>query len=109
MGWARMGVPLEKFEVTKVDKPEIGEEYPSQVKGEIVIDTKPYAEHIRGEWDQLKEHDVLFLVTIKSPVPMGVDRDRYDPLSGEEKKEIDAEVADEFSFPMRYGIVYVRG
>lgn len=41
---------------------------PALVKAEIVVDLAQFPPHLRAEWDGLREHDVLFLLTIADPV-----------------------------------------
>ena len=41
---------------------------PALVKAEIVVDLAQFPQHLRAEWDGLREHDVLFLLTIADPV-----------------------------------------
>uniref|UniRef100_A0A7S3R311 Intron-binding protein aquarius n=1 Tax=Dunaliella tertiolecta TaxID=3047 RepID=A0A7S3R311_DUNTE len=94
-GWARMALPLNVFKITEVRKPAVGEFKPAAVTADIVIDTRNLRGNIRAEWDELKLHDVLFLLTIRPP-------------SG-------AEVAEMFeggrkpNAAEKYGLVYVRG
>ena len=64
-GWARMALPLKSFTLTEVSKPRLGETKPAAVKAEIEIDLRQYGGVIREEWEQIREHDVLFLVTIE--------------------------------------------
>ncbi|KAG2449906.1 hypothetical protein HYH02_000012 [Chlamydomonas schloesseri] len=66
-GWARMALPLTSFKVTEVRKPNVGEAKPAGVTANVVIDTRPLRGDVRKEWDELKQHDVLFLLTIRPP------------------------------------------
>lgn len=76
-GWARMAVPLAGFAVKEVAPPRIGEAVPAKVSAEITIDVAKYAGYIRAEWDALREHDVVFLITVRSRVPLGRHPDEY--------------------------------
>eukprot|EP00798_Chlamydomonas_sp_ICE-L_P018650 gene18650-25166_t len=94
-GWARMSLPVGSCKITEVRKPSVdenkpaavtadividttparrdvrkpsvGENKPAAVTADIVIDTTPARRDVRGEWDELKQHDVLFLLTIRPP------------------------------------------
>ncbi|XP_078432564.1 P-loop containing nucleoside triphosphate hydrolases superfamily protein [Wolffia australiana] len=91
-GWSRMAVPIKEFKVTEVKQPNIGEVKPSSVTANITYSISSYRSHIRSEWDALKEHDVLFLLSI---------RPSFEPLTAEE--------AAKSSVPERLGLQYVRG
>ncbi|KAL5192903.1 RNA helicase aquarius [Glycine soja] len=91
-GWSRMGVPIKEFKITEVKQPNIGEVKPSSVTAEVTYSVSSYRAHIRSEWDALKEHDVLFLLSI---------RPSFEPLSTEEE--------DKASVPQKLGLQFVRG
>ncbi|KAG6500421.1 hypothetical protein ZIOFF_040266 [Zingiber officinale] len=91
-GWSRMAVPIKQFKITEVKQPNIGEVKPASVTAEVTYSIASYRAHIRSEWDSLKEHDVLFLLSI---------RPSFEPLSPEE--------AAKSSVPQRLGLQYVRG
>lgn len=91
-GWSRMAVPIKEFKVTEVKQPNIGEVKPSAVTAEVTYSVSRYTSQIRSEWNGLKEHDVLFLLSV---------RPFLEPLSGEE--------ASNLSVPERFGLQYVRG
>ncbi|GLT61707.1 hypothetical protein SLA2020_343940 [Shorea laevis] len=91
-GWSRMAVPIRQFKITEVKQPNIGEVKPASVTAEITYSISSYKAQIRSEWNALKEHDVLFLLSI---------RPSFEPLSAEE--------AAKASVPQRLGLQYVRG
>ncbi|XP_058724177.1 uncharacterized protein LOC131595734 isoform X2 [Vicia villosa] len=91
-GWSRMGVPIKQFRIAEVKQPNIGEVKPSSVTAQVTYSISSYRSHIRSEWDALKEHDVLFLLTI---------RPSFEPLSAEEENKA--------SVPQKLGLQYVRG
>ncbi|KAF5733623.1 intron-binding protein aquarius [Tripterygium wilfordii] len=91
-GWSRMAVPIREFKITEVKQPNIGEVKPSSVTAEVTFSISSYRTHIRSEWNALKEHDVLFLLSI---------RPSFEPLSAEE--------AAKAGVPQRLGLQYVRG
>ncbi|PKU78317.1 Regulator of nonsense transcripts 1 like [Dendrobium catenatum] len=91
-GWSRMAVPVREFKITEVKQPNIGEVKPSSVTAEVSFSISSYRAHIRSEWDSIKEHDVLFLLSI---------RPSFEPLSQEE--------AAKCTVLERLGLQYVRG
>ncbi|CAG8640369.1 3664_t:CDS:10, partial [Ambispora leptoticha] len=90
-GWARMAVEIDRFSVVEVGKPNLGEEHPSLVKADITFNIGRYTESIRNEWDSLKQHDVLFLLTIQAHDETG---EKY---------------RDDMPFRQHFGLKYVRG
>ncbi|XP_041993479.1 RNA helicase aquarius-like [Salvia splendens] len=91
-GWSRMGVPIKEFRIRDVKQPKIGEVKPSAVTAEVTFSVSSYKAQIRSEWNSLKEHDVLFLLSI---------RHSFEPLSAEE--------AEKATVPQKLGLQYVRG
>lgn len=66
-GWARMALPTASFAVTEVAKPKVGEVKPARVLADIVVDLSRLHGEARFEWDQLRQHDVLFLLCMTPP------------------------------------------
>ncbi|XP_012830701.1 PREDICTED: intron-binding protein aquarius-like [Erythranthe guttata] len=91
-GWSRMAVPIKEFRITEVKQPNIGEVKPSVVTAKVTFSISSYKAQIRSEWNALKEHDVLFLLSI---------RPSFEPLSSEE--------ASNATVPQKLGLQYVRG
>lgn len=91
-GWSRMAVPIKEFKISEVKQPNIGEVKPSSVTAEVTFSISSYRAQIRSEWNALKEHDVLFLLSI---------RPSFEPLSADE--------AANATVPQRLGLQYVRG
>ncbi len=73
-GWARMALPMVDFAVIEVQKPNVGDSRPATVTADIVINTAGLRGDVRSEWDEVKQHDVLFLMTIDPPEPADVAR-----------------------------------
>ncbi|KAI9364882.1 intron-binding protein aquarius [Zopfochytrium polystomum] len=92
-GWARMGVPLEKFDIVDIGPVQFGGEAPTFVKADLSFYVGKYTDVIRREWDSLRKHDVLFLVTIQM----------HPDLRGDE------DITTGPGFCRKYGIKYVRG
>lgn len=89
-GWPPAAPPERVFCGAGGRDAQVGETKPAQVLADIVIDTGGLFGEARFEWDQLKQHDVLFLLSMVPP---------EDVLEGDE-----ARPAEE-----RAGLKYVRG
>ncbi|XP_053682709.1 RNA helicase aquarius isoform X2 [Sabethes cyaneus] len=89
-GWARMALPIQSFAVVEVSKPHIGEKKPSRVRADVSV-TLNIRKEIQEEWENLRKHDVCFLITVKPTQPIGT---KYD------YKE---------HFIPQVGLVHVRG
>ena len=63
-GWSRMAHPLTKFAIAEVRNPKVGENHPSTVLADITIDVRGMRQEVKQEWDQLKQHDVLFVLAL---------------------------------------------
>ena len=104
-GWARMAVGIRSFTVTEVAKPALGQTKPAEVKAEVEIDLRQYSGAIRAEWEQVHEHDVLFLVTIQSPTPLNPvlrDVEQEDQTQRKNKKKTRRDYeAEEAEFPKK--------
>lgn len=70
-GWARMAHPIEHFAVVEVAKPNIGETRPSRVRADVTVNLSVKYD-VKAEWENLRKHDVCFLVTVKPPNPIGI-------------------------------------
>ncbi|KAJ3096445.1 hypothetical protein HDU96_000766 [Phlyctochytrium bullatum] len=91
-GWARMAVPIDLFEVYDVGDVHVLTNKPRHVRAKINYNIGNYTDAIRREWDNLRRHDVLFLVTI-SVSPEGNRNSRSGPQDSKKK----------------YGITAIRG
>ncbi|XP_022909695.2 RNA helicase aquarius isoform X1 [Onthophagus taurus] len=69
-GWARMAQPILNFAVVEVAKPNIGEKRPSRVRADVTVNLAVRPE-IKAEWENLRKHDVCFLISVKPPNPIG--------------------------------------
>lgn len=65
-----MAQPITQFAVVEVAKPNIGEKRPSRVRADVTINLSVRKE-IKSEWENLRKHDVCFLITVKPPNPIG--------------------------------------
>ncbi|KAJ3027064.1 hypothetical protein HDV00_011403, partial [Rhizophlyctis rosea] len=94
-GWARMAVPINNLNIIEVAPPRLGDSHPRQVRADISYSIGKYTDSIRREWDALRPHDVLFLLTIEiNPNQPVVDT----------KPE-----SEGLAFRRQYGLKYVRG
>ncbi|KAJ3081626.1 hypothetical protein HDU99_005183, partial [Rhizoclosmatium hyalinum] len=102
-GWARMAVPIERFEVTEVGTPAVGETKPSFVLGEVSFVVGKYSDSIRREWESLKRHDVLFLITIEMDPEL--------PSWSKNAKDTGKDKTKQKQLPFRkqFGIKHIRG
>lgn len=65
-----MAQPITQFAVVEVAKPNVGENRPSRVRADVTINLSVRKE-IKSEWENLRKHDVCFLITVKPPNPIG--------------------------------------
>ncbi|XP_069675214.1 RNA helicase aquarius [Periplaneta americana] len=89
-GWARMAQPIINFAVVEVAKPNIGEKRPSRVRADVTVNLSVRNE-IKAEWENLRKHDVCFLITVKPTSPIGTKYNHREP------------------FVPQVGLSYVRG
>ena len=70
-GWARMAtqIPNNSITVVEVQKPNVGDSKPAAVTIEVAIDLKSARNDVREEWDQLRMHDVVFLLDCEGASP----------------------------------------
>lgn len=69
-GWARMALPIQEFAVIEVGKPLLGERKPSRVRADVSVSLNVRKE-IQEEWENLRRHDVCFLITVHPSTPIG--------------------------------------
>ncbi|XP_018426684.1 PREDICTED: intron-binding protein aquarius [Nanorana parkeri] len=79
-GWARMAQPIAAFSVVEVAKPNIGENWPTQVRADVTINLN-VRDQIKDEWEGLRKHDVCFLVTLRPMLPYGTKIDRRQSIA----------------------------
>eukprot|EP00879_Flechtneria_rotunda_P011994 GHRR01012527.1.p1 GENE.GHRR01012527.1~~GHRR01012527.1.p1 ORF type:complete len:1484 (+),score=529.45 GHRR01012527.1:151-4602(+) len=66
-GWSKMCTPLTSFRITQVSAPRVGEKHPASVLAEVVVDTRGMRGDVASGWDELRQHDVLFLMAVNPP------------------------------------------
>ena len=85
-GWSSEALPLKEFQVLYVSPPKLGQEKPASVVATVKFSLKNFSGKLREEWEELKVHDVLFLLNVTEP--------SSDPS---------------LNFGQQQGLVYVRG
>ncbi|KIW82749.1 hypothetical protein Z517_01992 [Fonsecaea pedrosoi CBS 271.37] len=63
-GVSKMALPIAEPAVIEVGPPKVGYLKPSFVRVEVILDVSRLADGIRREWDNLKPHDVVFLLAV---------------------------------------------
>eukprot|EP00906_Rhabdomonas_costata_P018529 RCo027049 len=64
---SRMAVPIEEFIIKYVGPADIGQIKPHDVRAQITVDLSETKDVPRQEWNEIRQHDVLFLVTVEGP------------------------------------------
>ncbi|XP_059617588.1 RNA helicase aquarius [Phlebotomus argentipes] len=78
-GWARMALPITSFAVVDVSKPHIGERKPSRVRADVAV-TLSVRKEIQDEWENLRKHDVCFLITVHPKNAIGTRYNHREPF-----------------------------
>ncbi|CAF3809884.1 unnamed protein product [Rotaria magnacalcarata] len=89
-GWSRMAQPITNFTIVEVAKANIGESHPSRVRADVTLVLNTRGD-IKKEWENLRKHDICFLITCKSSTKVGTAYDYRQP------------------FIPQVGLTYVRG
>lgn len=66
-GNSKMATPIIGTSIDNVAKARIGEAYPARVTISVTIDLHAFSGETRGEWEDLRESDVVFLLFINRP------------------------------------------
>ncbi|KAG0022270.1 hypothetical protein BGZ81_008612 [Podila clonocystis] len=90
-GWSRVAAPISFFKMVELAKPNLGEDRLSLITADVTFNVRKYTEAIQAEWEAIREHDILFLLTIEA------------------HDEIDEQWDGKESFRRHYGLKYVRG
>lgn len=77
--------------MVELAKPNLGEDRLSLITADVTFNVRKYTEAIQAEWEAIREHDILFLLTIEA------------------HDEIDEQWDGKESFRRHYGLKYVRG
>jgi intron-binding protein aquarius len=106
-GWARMAVGVQSFRVYRVAKPLLGESQPAEVRAEIVINLRACKADVAAEWEQLRRHDVIFLVGLEPADAADEGGGAYG--RGAAERAAAAALAAGASFGAAHGVSRVRG
>ncbi|KAF9315831.1 hypothetical protein BG003_002627 [Podila horticola] len=90
-GWSRVAAPISFFKMVELAKPNLGEDRLSLITADVTFNVRKYTEAIQSEWEAIREHDILFLLTIEA------------------HDEIDEQWDGKESFRRHYGLKFVRG
>ncbi|KAH8169576.1 AAA domain-containing protein [Sarocladium implicatum] len=61
-GFSKMAMPVSKPSILEVVPALVGDDKPSLVRAEVVVDVRGLGEGVRREWDSLRPDDVVFLL-----------------------------------------------
>lgn len=64
---------MASFTIVEVRKPNVGDTKPAGVTAEVKFDLSVLRSTVRDEWDELKQHDVIFLLGFSPEGSVGVD------------------------------------
>ncbi|VDD76728.1 unnamed protein product [Mesocestoides corti] len=64
-GWSRMALPIQSFNIIEVGKPALGAKHPSRVRADVRVVLAGLREDVQKEWQGLRRHDPVFLVTVQ--------------------------------------------
>ncbi|RDA93337.1 hypothetical protein CP533_0303 [Ophiocordyceps camponoti-saundersi (nom. inval.)] len=77
-GFSKMAIPISKPTILEVAPPSVGDDLPSLVKAEILVDLQRMGGNVRREWDSLRPDDVVFLLAIAPPPTDAADSNNFD-------------------------------
>ncbi|RVX73920.1 hypothetical protein B0A52_02810 [Exophiala mesophila] len=63
-GFSKMAMAVEKPAIIEVGPPKVGSTNPSFVRAEVILDVSRLNDNVRKEWESLKQHDTVFLLTV---------------------------------------------
>ncbi|KAH7144070.1 hypothetical protein EDB81DRAFT_797345 [Dactylonectria macrodidyma] len=66
-GFSKMAMPISKPAILEVVPALVGDDQPSMVRAEVIVDVRRLGEGVRREWDSLRQDDVVFLLHIEPP------------------------------------------
>lgn len=89
----RMSLILKEFSLIEIGKPKLGESCPSFVRAKVTINMDYVRLEWRREWENLRKHDICFLVSFEKPSANQTSKKSW--------------LQD--SFPQKNGINFVRG
>ncbi|KPM46276.1 Intron-binding protein aquarius [Neonectria ditissima] len=66
-GFSKMALSVSKPSILEVVPALVGDDQPSMVRAEILVDVRRLGEGVRREWDSLRQDDVVFLLHVEAP------------------------------------------
>ena len=66
-GFSRMALQIGKPAIVNVGLPNVGEDIPSEVRAEVIVDVSKLNFGLRAEWESLRPDDVVFLLAVQPP------------------------------------------
>lgn len=78
-GWSTQTVEVKEFTVFEVDKPRVGETIPRRILAEVKYSTVEMNSKCRAEWETLKSHDSLFLLSLNKKAVDDIVNELADP------------------------------
>lgn len=91
---------ISHFRIDFVSKPQLGSDVPVEVRAELEINLNRLAPHIRSEWDSLREHDIIFLMSVTEAKKQGGDGP---DVAGSTRKDVARQLR------VRDSVVSIRG
>ncbi|OCT46083.1 Intron-binding protein aquarius [Cladophialophora carrionii] len=82
-GFSKMALPISEPAIIEVGLPKVGHLKPSFVRVEVSLDVSRLSDNIRREWDNLRPHDVVFLLAVKANDNAQPSTNGYAPVDGE--------------------------
>jgi intron-binding protein aquarius len=64
-GWSKMSIVVPKVSIMEISLPKVGEDWPSMGRGEVYLDLETLPMHARREWAQVRQDDVVFLLSVR--------------------------------------------
>jgi intron-binding protein aquarius len=64
-GYSKMSIVVPKISIMEVSPPKVGEDWPSMIRAEVYLDLETLPLHARREWAQVRQDDVVFLLSVK--------------------------------------------
>jgi hypothetical protein len=89
-GWSRMAIPIKIFKILVSKKPKIGKKYSEEIIADIEYSLNGIQPHIRSEWDKLKKHDILFLITFQLKKPLDSDSQQKDETNNNNNNNVNS-------------------
>ena len=73
-GWSPYAVQMSSFDVVTVARPNVGESVPAKVWADLSFSISRFGEETQREWDRLRPNDVLYLISVKAPAHLSLEK-----------------------------------